>query len=65
MKYDVINLEAESVGSIDLADSVFGVDVRKEVKLKHKDFRWVALAILIIALIAVIITGILLIFKVI
>ena len=31
MKYDVINLEAESVGSIDLADSVFGVDVRKDI----------------------------------
>jgi large subunit ribosomal protein L4 len=30
MKYDVINLEAKSVGSIDLADSVFGVDVRRD-----------------------------------
>ena len=42
-----------------------GVDVRKEVHLKHRDFRWAALAILIIALITVIIIGALLIFKVI
>ena len=42
-----------------------GIDVRKEVKLKHKDFRWLALTILIIALIAVIVVGALLIFKVI
>ena len=42
-----------------------GVDVRKEVKLKHKDYKWVALAILVIALIAVIAIGALLIFKVI
>ena len=30
MKYDVINLDAKSVGTIDLADSVFGVDVRRD-----------------------------------
>ena len=42
-----------------------GVDVRKEVRLKHKDYKWLALAILIIALIAVIVIGALLIFKVI
>jgi len=42
-----------------------GVDIRKEVNLKHKDFKWAALAILIITLIAVIIIGVLLIFKVI
>lgn len=42
-----------------------GVDVRKEVNLKHKDFRWAALAILIVALVAVIITGVLLIFEII
>lgn len=42
-----------------------GVDVRKEVKLKHKDYKWTALAILIVALIAVIVIGVLLIFKII
>jgi len=31
MKYDVINLDAKSVGSIELADSVFGVDLNKGV----------------------------------
>ena len=31
MKYDVINLDAKAVGSIDLADSVFGVDLNKGV----------------------------------
>ncbi len=31
MKYDVINLDAKSVGSIDLADSVFGVEVRQDI----------------------------------
>ena len=31
MKYDVINLDAKDVGSIDLADSVFGVDLNKGV----------------------------------
>ena len=42
-----------------------GIDVRKEVNLKHKDYRWAALTILIIALILVVVIGILLIFKVI
>ena len=31
MKYDVINLDAKAVGSIELADSVFGVDLNKGV----------------------------------
>lgn len=31
MKYDVIDLNKKSVGSIDLADSVFGVDVREDI----------------------------------
>lgn len=42
-----------------------GVDVRKEVNLKHKDYRWLALTVLITSLISVIIIGLLLIFKVI
>lgn len=42
-----------------------GIDVRKEVKIKTKDYRWVALTILFIALIAVIVIGVLLIFKII
>ena len=42
-----------------------GVDVRKEVNLKHKDHRKLVLGILIVALIAVIVIGVLLIFKVI
>lgn len=31
MKYDVIKLGGESAGSIDLADSVFGVEVREDI----------------------------------
>ena len=31
MKYDVINLANEKVGSIDLMDSVFGVEVRPDI----------------------------------
>ncbi len=42
-----------------------GVDVRKEVKLKHKDYKWMALTVLIIALITVLVLGVLLIFHVI
>lgn len=42
-----------------------GIDVRKEVKIKTKDYRWVALTILFVALIAIIIIGVLLIFKII
>lgn len=42
-----------------------GVDVRKELKLKHKDYKWMALTILIIALITVLVLGVLLIFHVI
>lgn len=42
-----------------------GVDVRKEAKIKHKDYRWLAMTVLIVALIAIIVIGALLIFKVI
>lgn len=42
-----------------------GVDVRKEVKLSHKDNRWMALTVLIVALVLVIAIGVMLIFKVI
>ena len=31
MKYDVINLANEKVGSIDLMDAVFGVEVRPDI----------------------------------
>lgn len=31
MKYDVINLDGKSVGSIDLADTVFGVEIREDI----------------------------------
>ncbi len=31
MKFDIVNLDAKTVGSIELADSVFGVDVRKDI----------------------------------
>ena len=42
-----------------------GIDVRKEVNLKHNDYKWIALTVLIASLISVIIIGLLLIFKVI
>jgi len=31
MKCDVINLDSKSVGSLDLADAVFGIDVREDI----------------------------------
>lgn len=31
MKHDIVNLEAQPVGKIELADSVFGADVRKDI----------------------------------
>ena len=31
MKYDVINLDGNAVGSIDLADTVFGVEIREDI----------------------------------
>lgn len=31
MKYDIVNLDNQNVGSIELADSVFGVDVRSDI----------------------------------
>ncbi len=42
-----------------------GIDVRKEVKLKTRDYRWAAMFVLIVALIAVIAIGVLLILKII
>ena len=42
-----------------------GVDVRKETKVVTKDYRGLALGLLVLALIAVIVLGALLIFKVI
>lgn len=38
MKLDVINLDKKSVGSVDLADSIFGVEVRGDVM--HRVVRW-------------------------
>ena len=42
-----------------------GVNVRREVKMVTKDYRNVALGLLFIALIAIILVGVLLIFKII
>lgn len=42
-----------------------GVDVRKETRIKTKDYKWVALGLLIVAFIAVIVVGVLLVLKVI
>lgn len=42
-----------------------GIDVRREVRLQNKSYRWTAMAILVIVLVAVIVVGSLLIFKVI
>lgn len=38
MKMDVINLENKSVGSVDLSDDVFGVDVRSDIL--HRVVTW-------------------------
>jgi large subunit ribosomal protein L4 len=38
VKVDVINFDAKKVGKIDLADEVFGVDVRPD--LMHRTVRW-------------------------
>ena len=38
MKVDVINFDAKKVGKIELADEVFGVDVRPD--LMHRTVRW-------------------------
>lgn len=42
-----------------------GIDVRKEARVKTKNFKWLALGLLITALIAVVVVGCLLIFKII
>ena len=41
MKYDVIKLGGESAGSIDLADSVFGVEVREDMYALSEMIQWV------------------------
>lgn len=38
MKCDVINLDSKSVGSVDLAEAVFGLDVREDIL--HRVVRW-------------------------
>ncbi|NKB45388.1 MAG: 50S ribosomal protein L4 [Alphaproteobacteria bacterium] len=38
MKCDVINLDSKSVGSVDLADAIFGLDVREDIL--HRVVRW-------------------------
>jgi large subunit ribosomal protein L4 len=38
MKADIINLDAKNVGSIELADSVFGVEVRSDIM--HRCVEW-------------------------
>lgn len=42
-----------------------GVDARKEARVQTKDYKWVALSLLIIALISIIVVGVLLVLKVI
>jgi len=42
-----------------------GIDVRKEVKITTKNYKWVSILLLSIALVAIIVIGILLVFKVI
>jgi large subunit ribosomal protein L4 len=38
MKCDVINLDSKNIGSVDLADAVFGLDVREDIL--HRVVRW-------------------------
>lgn len=38
MKCDVINLDSKSVGSVDLADAIFGLEVREDIL--HRVVRW-------------------------
>lgn len=38
MKCDIINLDSKSVGSVDLAEAVFGLDVREDIL--HRVVRW-------------------------
>ncbi len=38
MKCDVINLDSKNVGSVDLADAVFGLEVREDIL--HRVVRW-------------------------
>ena len=39
MKIDVVNLEAKNVGSIELADEVFGVEVRRDVLARMVNYQ--------------------------
>lgn len=39
MKIDVINLEAKNVGSIELADEVFGVEVRRDILARMVNYQ--------------------------
>jgi large subunit ribosomal protein L4 len=39
MKIDVVNLEAKNVGSIELADSVFGVEVRRDILARMVNYQ--------------------------
>lgn len=39
MKIDVVNLEAENVGSIELADEVFGVEVRRDLLTRMVNYQ--------------------------
>lgn len=39
MKYDVINLDNKNVGSVDLADDIFGIDVREDIIARVIDWQ--------------------------
>ena len=39
MKYDVINLENKKVGSVDLSDAIFGVEVRSDILARVVDWQ--------------------------
>src|SRR5271168_2628587 len=39
MKLDVVNLEAKKVGSVELADTVFGVEVRRDILARMVNYQ--------------------------
>jgi len=39
MKIDVVNLEAQNVGSVELADEVFGVEVRRDILARMVNYQ--------------------------
>ena len=39
MKIDVVNLDAQNVGSVELADSVFGVEVRRDILARMVNYQ--------------------------